>query len=119
MPAKPTSSPTTWRSVSGSPSGVSASMPTIQNGAVETSTAVRPLETVRSAHTTPPLPKPRRRAPSTARAPQDRADERAGDDPPEGGHEEGRDRLERDPDPEIRCAPDQAHRDPRQVRSPP
>ena len=54
-------------SVSRSPCGSMASMPVIQNGEVAMSTAVSPLGTVCSAHTTPPLPKPMSSVPSTAR----------------------------------------------------
>jgi hypothetical protein len=43
------------------------SIPTIQNGTAATSTAVRPLGIVCSAHTTAPLPKPMSRNPISAR----------------------------------------------------
>ncbi len=113
------------RSVSGSPPTSSASRPTIQNGEVATSTAVRPLGTVSSAHTTPPFPNPSSNTPSTAsvghgaraRQPlaaqrEDRNQQAAGHNPSDRGHEQRRDRFKGDADREICRAPDQAHGDP-------
>ena len=54
------------------------------------------------------------RQPLTAHA-KDRGEHRAGDDVADAADEAGRNRLERDADPEIGGAPDEAHREPRQV----
>ena len=113
------------------PCGVSASMPTIQNGDVATSTAVRPLGTgLLRPDDTPPLPKP-----SSSRC---RAGMSAGhyahalaDVSPRSAsriaistmprheiqriaaHQQRRNRFERDADAEVRRAPDEADEEPR------
>ena len=66
MPPKPRSSPSTWRLRIGSPSGMNASTPIIQNGITDTSTAATPLGTNCCAHTRQPLPKPIINKPSSA-----------------------------------------------------
>jgi hypothetical protein len=66
MPLKPTTRPIVRRMVSGTRGSATASKPTIQNGDIATRTAVSPLATVSSAHTTPPLPKPSINAPRRA-----------------------------------------------------
>src|SRR5262245_19460646 len=66
MPRKPRIRPAMRLPVIGPPSNMNRSVPTIQNGMAATRTAVSPLGTVCSAQTTPPLPTPFIRTPTSA-----------------------------------------------------
>ena len=114
----------------GAPSPTSDSTPTIQNGANATSTAARPLGTVCSAQTTAPLPRPISRTPRTTsdshccprREASPRMRKNAMSRVPattqrSAGHQQRRNRLNRDANGQIGRAPDQAEDDPGHVRA--
>ena len=67
MPAKPMERPIHSRARSCVPPVTAASTVTIQNGLVAISTAISPLGSHCDPSTTPPLPKPSMKKPSTAR----------------------------------------------------
>ncbi len=120
IPANPMSTPTIDSGLSRRPFAAKSKV-AIQSGKVATMSAATPVSIRCWATATSALPPTSRNEPTIAAEiqwrsvgplprPEDREQDRPGDEEPERGHQERRDRLDRDLHPEVRRTPDDVDR---------